>query len=59
MQVSEPGYYDWRGRQMKTITTPSKRTAENQELKEQIKLFHWGSRMTYGYRMAIGGFMRT
>ena len=44
---------------MKTITTPSKRTAENQELKEQIKLFHWGSRMTYGYRMAIGGFMRT
>jgi|YNPMSStandDraft_2_1061718.scaffolds.fasta_scaffold12718_2 hypothetical protein len=44
MEVSECGYYQWRGRGL------SQRAVKNQALKEQIIVFHCGSRMTYVYR---------
>lgn len=42
LEVSRSGYYDWRGR------PKSKRALENERLVEQIKVFHCGSRCTYG-----------
>lgn len=42
LQVSVSGFYEWRGR------PESKRAKEDKVLLEQIKMFHCGSRATYG-----------
>jgi hypothetical protein len=42
LEVSRSGFYDWRGR------PKSKRLLEDEKIVEQIKLFHCGSRCTYG-----------
>lgn len=47
MEVSRRGYYDWQRREKQPV---DKRRLENQRLKEQIIMFHCGSRCTYGYR---------
>jgi hypothetical protein len=42
--VSEPGYYEWRGR------APSRRAVRHAWLTEQIQAVHQASRGTYGAR---------
>lgn len=42
LEVSRSGFYDWRGR------PKSKAKLEDEKIVEQIKVFHCGSRCTYG-----------